>query len=376
MVIAVNTSFTTGDLSNGDFIFESFSRIAQHYPQHQFIYIFDTAFDKKYITSQNIMPVITGPPTKNPLLLQYRLNYKIPSILRRHKADVFISTGGYCSVRTKVPQCIIISDISFLHHPEFFTKSWLRFYKNNTVKFLGKAKIIIPASHFLKNKIVEHYKIQSNKIDVVHNGIDNFFKPVTNQQQKDNTKAQYTGGKEYFLYSGPIQPRENLMLLLKAFSFFKKRQKSNMQLVLASKLAAADKALIKSLATFKYREEVKLLYNLPGETLAQITASAYAIVCPSFHDSRGASILEAMQSGIPVIVSTTGAMPEICGNAALYINSNDFNDIAEKMMTIFKDEDQRNQFIIKGRQQAAIYSWDKTANAVWEAILKCADPLK
>ena len=127
MTIAVNANFlnTNYPCYDGDFIFEIFSRLAKKYPQHNFIYFFDNNFDEKYITSKNITTVITGPQIKNPLLLQYRLNYKIPSLLKKHKADIFISAGGYCSLRTKLPQCVIINDLSFLQLPQFFSKRWL-----------------------------------------------------------------------------------------------------------------------------------------------------------------------------------------------------------------------------------------------------------
>ena len=364
MVIAVN-------FLDSDFIFECFSKLAQQYPQHQFIYIFDATFDEKYIRSKNIIPIVAGPQTKSTLLLKYWLNYKIPAILKKYKVDVFVCTG-YCSSRTKVPQCIIINDLSFLHHPQFFTSSWLRFYKSNTAKFLSKAKAVITTSQFLKQEIAGIYKIETNKINVAYQCAGQYFKPI-NWQQKENTKEKYTQGKEYFLYSGANHPSSNLIVLLKAFSFFKKCQKSNIQLVIASKTTATDKEFIKRLSSFKYRNEVKLFENIPPESLAQITASAYAVICPSIYQSTGESILQAMQSEVAVIASNSSAMSEICGNAALYINPNDFNDIADKMMMLFKDEDKRNQLIIKGKQQAAFYNWDKSIEAVWVTIKKCVN---
>lgn len=374
MTIAVNANFlnTNYPCYDGDFIFEIFSRLAKKYPQHNFIYFFDNNFDEKYITSKNITAVITGPQIKNPLLLQYRLNYKIPSLLKKHKADIFISTGGYCSLRTKLPQCVIINDLSFLQLPQFFSKRWLNFYKKNTEKFLTKAKVIVTTAEFLKKDIINKYKIASDKIDVAYTAASNNFKPST-WQQKNTVKEKYTEGLEYFLYAGPVNTGSNLITLLKAFSFFKKRQKSNMQLLLMSKSAAIDKDFIKSLASYKYRDEVKLLDNLSDESIIQITGAAYAMIYPSLYDGCGTSLLQAMQSDIPVITANNTAMPEICSDAALYISPNDFNDIAEKMMLLFKDEDLRNELIIKGRQQAAMYNWDKTADKVWKIILKCTN---
>jgi len=374
MVIAVNTIFTTGGFFYGlhDFIVTSFSKLAQQFPQHQFVYFIDDYFEERNITSKNIIALKVTGASGSPIKLQYRLNYKIPALLKKHKADIFVNAGGCCSLRTKVPQCIIINDLSFLHHPDFFRGSWLRFYKTKTLKFLQKAKTIITTSQFLKQEIVDHYKIANNKIDVAYFGINQHFKPVT-WEEREAIQKKYTEGVEYFLYSGPIEPQKDLMQLLKAFSFFKKRQKSNMQLVLASASSVTDAELVKSLSSFKYKKEVHLLASPSVETLAAITASAYALVYISDYDGAAVSLTQAMQADVPIITNKNTAIKEICADAALYCNNNDFNDIADKMMLLFKDEDKRNQLIKKGKEQAGLYTWEMIKASLWMAIEKCAN---
>lgn len=372
MTIAVNTIFTTGGFFYGlhDFIVTSFSKLAQQFPQHRFIYFVDERFDEKNITSKNIIPVTVTGSIGSPIKLQYRLNYKIPALLKKNKVDVFVNAGGYCSLRTKVPQCIIINDLSFLHHPDFFRGSWLRFYKTKTPKFFEKVKTIIASSQFLKQEIVEHYKIADSKIDVAYFGINPNFKPITGEE-KEAIQKKYTEGLEYFLYSGPIETQKDLLQLLKAFSFFKKRQKSNMQLVLASADSATDAELVKSLASFKYKKEVRLVENACTETLAAITAAAYALVYISDYDGTAVSLTQAMQANVPIITNKNIAIKEICGDAALYCNNDDFNDIADKMMLLFKDEERRNQLIKKGKEQGRLYNWDAITASLWKTIEKC-----
>ena len=133
MVIAVNTIFTKGGFFYGlqDFIVTSFSKLARQFPQHRFIYFVDEHFNEKSSISKNIIPVKVTGSTGSPIKLQYHLNYKIAALLKKNKVDVFVNAGGYCSLRTKVPQCIIINDLSFLHHSDFFKGSWLRFYPHS-----------------------------------------------------------------------------------------------------------------------------------------------------------------------------------------------------------------------------------------------------
>ena len=135
----------------------------------------------------------------------------------------------------------------------------------------------------------------------------------------------------------------------------------------------ADETFKKELKSYAFRNEVKLLENLSREELAKITAAAYALVYPVLHDELAISPLQAMQCGVPVVCSNAGALPSICGDAALYANAGDFKDIAEKMMLIFKDEDKAKALVLAGKMQLQQYDWDKTTDLLMQCILKCVD---
>ena len=372
MTIAVNTCSPFSDDSSGcdDFIFSCFSGLAEKYPQHQFIYIFDGPFNKKYITAENITGVIAG----RSLLRQYWYNFKLPTLLKKHKVTVLVNTGHACSLRTKVPQCFVIQDLSFLYTPQFFPKDHLRYYKKFMPKFLLKAKNIVTFSQFSRLAIIEKYKTGEEKIDTVYPGVSENFKPI-DESVKEQIKEKYTEGKEYFLYSGVIHPRQNLVMLLKAFSFFKKRQKSNMQLVITGQDDGSYEEFTTGLKTFKFRDEVKVINSPAQEELAQITAAAYAFVYPSLYEDFALPPLQAMQCGVPVIASNAGALPEICDEAALYANPSDFNDIAEKMMLLFKDENIKKNLAEKGILRAQEFNLEKAIGLLWLSVLKCARPV-
>ncbi len=371
MKIAVNTRFLLNDYLEGYgyFIYETFKRITRNYPEHEFIFIFDRPFDKRFIFSSNVKPVVTGPPARHPLLWKLWYDLKVPSVLRKYNADVFVSCDGFCSLSTKVPQCLAVHDLSFLHYPSFIKRSHLLFYKRYTAKFLNKAKSIATVSEFSKQDIIFHYKIPGDKIDVVPNAAKEIFQP-SNKEEKQITKERYTKGKEYFVYAGAIHPRKNLITLLKAFSVFKRRQQTNMKLVLAGRLAWKYESFTESLKTYKYRNDVVMTGYLGEEELAKIIGSAYALVYPSLFEGFGVPLLEAMRCEIPVITSAGSSMQEIAEDAALFTDANNYNDIADKMMQIYKDENLRNGLIQKGKYIVQQYSWDKTAELFWQTILK------
>ena len=371
MVIAVNTRFLLPEYLEGygNFINECFSRLTNQFPQHTFIFIFDRKYNPDFIFSENVIPVVLPPETRHPFLWWIWFNIRVPVVLKKYKADVFVSTDGFCSLFTNVSQCLVIHDLAFLYYPLLIKKSHLLYYKKFTPLFLKKAKRVATVSEFSKIDIIKNYKINSEKIDVVFNGANELFKPV-NFEEREAIKEQYAEGNEYFLCTAAIHPRKNLLNLLKAFSIFKKKQKSKMQLLIAGRFAWKNEEFKELLRTYKYRDEIKLIGYVDQAILVKITAGAYAMVYPSLFEGFGVPIIEAMRCKVPVLTSNVSAMPEIAGEAALYFNPHHYNEIADKMMLVFKDEQMRHQLIQKGIIQATKYNWDTTAALLWSCILK------
>ncbi|HEU0112347.1 MAG TPA: glycosyltransferase family 1 protein, partial [Flavisolibacter sp.] len=238
-----------------------------------------------------------------------------------------------------------------------------------TPKFIKKAQTITTVSEFSKKDIIHNYNTDADKIQVVYSGVKDIFHPLTNNEQ-DAIKKKYTEGKEYFIYTGAIQPRKNLINLLKAFSIFKKRQKSEMKLVLAGRLAWKNDAFLDLLKTYKYKADVVLTNYVEEKELAKLTASAYALVYPSLFEGFGVPVLEAMQCNVAVLTSVNSSMQEIAEDAALYFDATNHTDMAEKLMLIYKDESLRSRLIEKGKQVVVNYNWERTANLLWQSVLK------
>lgn len=371
MVIAVNTRFLLADYLEGygNFIYETFKRITKTYSEHQFVFIFDRPYEERFVFGENVKAVVTGPAARHPLLWKLWYDVKVPSVLKKYNADVFVSCDGFCSLYTKVPQCLVLHDLAFLHYPAAIKKSHLLFYKRYVPKFLSKASSVATVSEFSKQDIVAHFKTDAAKINVVYNGIKEIFKPADNEE-KAATKNKYTDGKEYFLYAGSIHPRKNLINLLKAFSVFKKRQQTNMKLVITGRLAWKYESFKESLKSYKYRNDVVMTGYVEENELVRIVGSAYGLVYPSLFEGFGVPVLEAMQCDVPVITSADSAMQEIAKDAALYADAASHTDIADKMMLLYKDENRRKELIQKGRQIVRGYSWDRTAELLWQTILK------
>lgn len=375
MVIAVNARFQLeGQLEGfGYFTKEVLSILTAKYPQHQFHFLFDRPYDMAFVFSSNVQAHIISPPTRHPLLWKYWFDIKVPLLLKKIKADVFFSPDGQCSLTTRVPQCLVIHDLAFLHQPETYKKSHLLYYKNYTPKFIKKAKAIATVSQFSKQDIINHYQTDERKITVVYNGVKEIFHPTSFDEQT-LIKEKYTGGTEFFLYVGAIHPRKNLINLLKAFSIFKRRLHSSMKLALAGRLAWKNDEFLNLLSTYKYKEDIVLTGYLQEAELAKLMGAAYALVYPSLFEGFGVPVQEAMRCDVPVLTSKNSAMQEIAEDAALYFDPNNIDDMADKLMRIYKDEKGRKELIEKGSIISQKYTWQKTAEAVWECLMNSASP--
>jgi len=370
MVIAVNTRFLqTNKLdSYASFVLEIFKRIANQQPQHQFVFIFDRRVLTDFGFAKNITSIVISPKVKDIVSSKYWYDIKLPIGLMKYKPDLLVQTTGFCSLTTSIPQLLILQDLAFKHYPNHIAKNQLAYYKYFTQKFIDKSKHIITLSCFSKKDIESSYNVEHNKIGVVHSAARPIFKPL-DYNEIEQVKDGYADGRAYFLFVGGFHPRKNLMNVLKAFSLFKKWQRSNMKLLIAGAIAAQYDDILIKLKTYKYKDDIVLLDYVDETQLARITAATYCVLYPSFFEGLSVPIIEAMQCAVPIITSNNSSMPEIGGNAALYVNPDEPNDLAEKMQLIYKDENLRSKLIEKGLRQAATFNWNTATEKVWGAII-------
>ena len=370
MTIAVNAIFFQDDYLEGygQYAISIFSILVRSHPEHQFVFIYDRPHQKEWITGTNVRSVTVSPAARHVPAFLYWYNIKAAWEVRKCKADIWIQPYGFCSLLSGVPQVLVIHDLAYKHVPH--TISWHQrlFYQTFTSLFLKKAKRTITVSEFSKQDILHYYPNKANSIAVVSGAARAGFRPLS-WEEKEQVKEAYTDGYEYFICVGGISPRKNMLNILKAFSLFKKWHKSNMKLVFAGRLAWQYQDFMEKLKTYKYRNDVVLTGYVTDEILAKLTASSYAAIYVSHFEGFGLPILEAMQSGVPVITANNSSMPEVGGEAALYADADQPDTIAAHMQTLYKNEQIREKLVQKGLERAQQYSWEKAASLFWKEIL-------
>lgn len=373
MRIAVNTRMLLkGRLEGiGWYSYQLLSRLTRNHPEHQFFFFFDRPYDPSFVFADNVTPVVAYPQARHPVLFYLWTEWTIPYLLRKYRADVFFSPEGMGSLRTKVPQIITIHDLAFEHFPGHLIKSHLKWLRHYTPRFARKACSVLTVSEFSRQDLIRQYDLEPEKIDITYNSADEAYQPVS-EEEREAVKAQYTEGNEYFLFAGSLNPRKNIIRLLQAFVKFKKHHRCNMKLVMVGGMGWNYDELLRYRVSMPFKDEVKWVGYMDKTELSRITAAAWASVYPSLFEGFGIPILEALACGVPGIVGNNSSMPEVGGDAVLLVDAEDVDDIAHKMGMLYKDERLRQKLAMAAPGQVEKFSWDKSAELLWQHILQCA----
>jgi glycosyltransferase involved in cell wall biosynthesis len=368
MLIAINTIFLQESNleSVSYFINKIFCRLAKQYPEHEFLFLVDKENSNLSEIESIIKLLVVSANPKNIFSLKYWYHVKLPLTLRSIRPDVLVQPYGYYSLFTRVPQLLVVHDLALKQYRPLISSLY---YGRIFGQFLKNSKRIVALSESCKGEIVGHFKVDPGKVDVIPGAAKDIYQPVTYALQQE-IKERYAAGKEYFLYTGDYQLKKNLVNLLKAFSQFKKWQQSNMNLLIVKGRSEWNKEVLERLKLYKHRSEVVLLNDPLDEELANITASAYAILFPSISGGLRVNVIDAMQCGAPVIMEGIASMVEDNGGVFLYADAEEPESIAQQMLKLYKDESLRFRLIEEGKLQALQFNWDKSATMIWQSILK------
>ena len=371
MKIAVNTRLLLKNKLEGIgwFTYETFSRMVKAHPEHTFYFLFDRPFDKSFVFSDNVIPVVVPPPARHPVLHYWWFEHALPRALKKIHPDIFISPDAYNSLASPFRNLMVIHDLNFVHHPEMMP--WLprKYYNYYTPRYARKADHILTVSQFTKQDIVKQYGIDSAKIDVVYNGANPLYAPISEKQQQQ-TRQKISQGRPYFIFVGALNPRKNIIGLFKAFDMYVNETDADTCLVVVGEKMFRGGDIEKTYASMAHKSQVIFTGRLEPEVLRNVMGSALALTFVPFFEGFGIPIVEAFRAGIPVITSNITAMPEVAGDAALLVSPFQTKEIAEAMKKITFVKDLRKKLVEKGFQRSRMFSWDKTTEQFWGAIEK------
>ncbi len=369
LVIAVNTRLLLPNKLEGigRFSFETLQRVVAAHPEHQFVYVFDRAWDERFITANNITPIAVSPPARHPLLWKIWLDYSLPRAIKQFKPDLFLSPDGFLSQQLHIPQVPVIHDLNFEHYPGDVRSSHSRYYRKYMPRFANIARRIATVSEFSKNDLAQQYGVDAQKIDVVYNGVSGQFQPALERDVNSFLK-QYTDEQPYFLFVGAMHPRKNIQRLLHAFDLARKKIVKPHKLVLAGEKYWWNDDIRKSYERMEFRDDVVFTGRVSNELLVTALSGATALTFVPYFEGFGIPILEAFATRCPVITSNITAMSEVADDAALLVNPFSEEEIAEAMARVAQEPQLAVQLTEKGAARVKQFSWERTADALWKTI--------
>lgn len=369
MRIGVNTRILIeGKLEGvGLFTHEVLRRITEMGADDEFVFFFDRPPAEQFIYNDRVKGVIVRPQARHPILWYWWFERRIPRMLRRYDIDLFLSTDGYTTLTGSTPSLLTVHDLAFHHYRSHlpFPVQW--YFNRYTPKFVQQADHLLTVSEFSKRDIIDVYGVPADKITVVGNGCDAAVHPLDNVQ-KQQVRSHYTDRAPYFIYIGSVHPRKNVGRLLQAFDRFKKRYVSDIKLVIAGRWAWKTGPIKNIFEMMQFRDDVIPVGHLEREELGNILAASIGMVYPSLFEGFGIPVLEALHADVPVITSRGSSMAEVAGPAALYIDPEDPEDISRALESIAKDYALGSRLVEEGRRERKRYSWDITAQKVWDQI--------
>lgn len=293
--------------------------------------------------------------------------FKYPKIDKFLEVDIFIAPNiGFYALSNDCMKILTIHDLSFLRYPEFF--SWKRrlWHKVINVKKLVKNfDKLVAVSENTKNDLIELCNIDKSKVEVVYSGISRNYKSSITNYELEKVRDKYELPENFILYLGTIEPRKNIISIIKAYNKFRdgRSEMSDIRLVLAGGKGWKTKKIYKERNNSKYKNDIIFTGYVDDKDKPALYSLANIFIYPSFYEGFGFPPLEAMACGTPVISSFSSSLPEVVGNAGMMLDPYNVNDLTKVIEELLNNKDLQEDLKQKGLEQVKKFSWDDAAES-------------
>jgi glycosyltransferase involved in cell wall biosynthesis len=243
--------------------------------------------------------------------------------------------------------------------PEHVSPEWIEFASKNTEYAIKKADVIVTVSEFSKREIMNVYKVSDNRIRVIYNGVGEEYFPRT--QGIDEVKIKHGIRGKYILFVGAIEPRKNLLALIRAYNDLRQIIREEYRLVVIGVKRYGSEEILKKIEPLRLGSDIIFTGVVSREDLPLLYSGAELFVFPSIYEGFGMPVIEAMACGTPVIASNLTSIPEVAGDAALLIDPRDAGEIAEAIEAVLSDNTLKGRLSHKGKERARLFSWERNA---------------
>lgn len=287
--------------------------------------------------------------------------YEYPfDFFSKEKYDLFHGTNFTIMPTARAKNVVTIHDLAYMIYPESTSDKIYRHHTTWVPYSVEKADRIIADSFQTKLDLIKLLHVPEEKIDVVHLAGDPIFR-VMHYSEYEQIVYRYGLPKQYILYVGTVEPRKNLITLIKAFHHLKQQSNCRQKLVIVGAKGWKYSSIFELIQEFEMESDVLFTGYVSDDDLVGIYNGATCFVLPSIYEGFGLPLLEAMQCGIPVIGSNVSSIPEVVGEAGMLINPHDVSAWTEALATVVFDSHYRQELADLALDRAKHFSWDKAA---------------
>lgn len=293
----------------------------------------------------------------------YRLHLPISVQRFTGEIDVFHSPDFVLPPVGDIPSVLTIHDLSFIHYPEAFTPSLLKYLNNVVPSSVARVNHVLADSLATKNDLIDIWQVPNEKVTVVYSGVNSSFRPVTDKERIDHLRKKYElGDNPYILSVGTLQPRKNYEMLMRAFKPV--ADSYDHQLIIAGGHGWMYEQIQKEIDQQGLGQRIRLIGFVEDQDLPALYSQASLFVFPSLYEGFGIPVLEAMACGVPAISSDSSSLPEVAGDAGLLISPVNQELWSKSIIQLLNDSARRTKMVAAGYLQARKFSWRKAAEQV------------
>jgi len=295
----------------------------------------------------------------------------LTKVLEKDRPDIFHGLSHELPPNIEklgIKTVVTIHDLIFMRYPQYFSRIDCKIYERKFRYACQVSDVVLAICEQTKNDVIEFFDISPEKIQVVYQNCNPLFYETLAFKDLEKIRRKYFLPFKYLLYIGSLIERKNLLTLLDAMALIQKS--CDVPLVIIGEGSSYKKRLKAKAEQLGISGKVIFLSNVPTEDLPPLYQASALFIYPSYFEGFGIPIVEAMNSGTPVITSQGSCFPEVGGDAALYVDPQEPKDMAEAMMSVLENPTLREEMILKGKAFVKKFHQEKTSLALDELYKK------
>jgi len=323
----------------------------------------------------NVRLVTRAIPNKVLNYLGFKLlQYPTIEKLIGEKFDLFFMPHlNFVALNHGQKSILTIHDLSFLRYPDFF--SWRKniwHWAINATGLIKRFNHVVAVSEATKRDLIEFSHIEPNKVSVIYGGVSNQYHPIDDQDQLNKVRLKYQLPEKFILFLGTVEPRKNLMALIKAYEILRRDQpdSANFALVIAGAKGWCSDEVFRAIDASDFKRDIKVLGYIDQADKPALYNLAELFAFPSFYEGFGFPPLEAMACGTPVVSAWGTSLAEIIGDSTLLTDPYNPQELAQALSTVINNRPLTQKLSQAGLKQAAKFNWSASAEQYLELFNK------